>query len=135
MLNKRISGLDAALFLVILAWLGTTGCSNQTSGAAAPPPEVEVVAVEQRDVPIYSEWIGTLDGFVNADIKAQVSGYLLEQSYSEGSFVKKGQLLFSINAPQYEQEVKNALAAINSAAMPPPAEPAPSSAAHIMLNE
>ena len=50
--------------------------------------------MEQKDVPIYSEWIGTLDGFVNADIKAQVSGYLLKQDYTEGSFVNKGQLLF-----------------------------------------
>ena len=66
---------------VIAAWLSTTGCSNQTSGASAAsaPQDVEVVAVEQRDVPIYSEWIGTLDGFVNADIKAEVSGYLLNR--------------------------------------------------------
>jgi RND family efflux transporter MFP subunit len=53
--------------------------------------------VEQKDVPIYSEWIGTLDGMVNAEIKAQVQGYLLKQDYTEGSFVKKGQLLFEID--------------------------------------
>ena len=69
-----------------------------TQGAkTAPPPVVEVVQVEQRDVPIYSEWIGTVDGMVNADIKAQVSGYLLKQDYTEGSFVRKGQLLFEID--------------------------------------
>src|SRR5262249_18519430 len=62
------------------------------------PPEVQVVQVEQKDVPIYSEWIGTLEGLVNAEIKAQVTGYLLKQDYSEGSFVKKGQLLFEIDA-------------------------------------
>jgi membrane fusion protein (multidrug efflux system) len=56
------------------------------------------VQVEQKDVPIYSEWIGTLEGMVNAEIKAQVTGYLLKQDYSEGSFVKKGQLLFEIDA-------------------------------------
>jgi len=64
--------------------------------------DVEVVGVEQRDVPIYSEWIGTLDGFDNADIKAQVSGYILEQAYKEGSFVKKGQLLFQIDPRPFQ---------------------------------
>jgi membrane fusion protein (multidrug efflux system) len=81
----------------------STGCSNQTSGATAPAPvDVEVAQVQQRDVPIYSEWIGTLDGFVNADIKAEVSGYLLEQAYQEGSFVKKGQLLFQIDPRPFQ---------------------------------
>jgi RND family efflux transporter MFP subunit len=88
---------------LIAALLTATGCSNQTSGATAPAPvEVEVVNVEQRDVPIYTEWIGTLDGFVNADIKAQVTGYLLEQAYQEGSFVKKGQLLFQIDPRPFQ---------------------------------
>src|SRR5262245_15817889 len=63
----------------------------------ARPPDVEVVRVEQKDVPIWNEWIGTLEGFVNAQIKPQVTGYLLRQTYSEGSFVKKGQLLFEID--------------------------------------
>src|SRR5690242_2334930 len=61
------------------------------------PPAVELVRVEQRDVPIYGEWIGTLDGLVNADVRAQVTGYLLKQGYQEGAFVKKGQLLFQID--------------------------------------
>ena len=74
------------------------GCSTTSQGAkTSPPPVVEVVQVEQRDVPIYTEWIGTTDGVVNADIKAQVSGYLLKQDYTEGSFVQKGQLLFEID--------------------------------------
>src|SRR5579871_4690903 len=77
-----------------------TGCSGRTSAAGAPqmpPPEVEVARVEQKDVPIYHEWIGTLDGMVNAAIKAQVTGYLLAQNYAEGSFVRKGQSLFEID--------------------------------------
>ena len=75
--------------VVLVTLLTTTGCSNQTSKAtAATATEVEVADVEQRDVPIYFEWIGTLDGFVNADIKAQVSGYLLEQAYT-GGFVRE----------------------------------------------
>src|SRR6202047_1170568 len=77
------------------ALLGVAACANSSSAVQPPsPPAVEVATVEQKDVPIYSEWIGTLDGFVNADIKAQVSGYLLKQDYTEGSFVSKGPLLF-----------------------------------------
>jgi RND family efflux transporter MFP subunit len=63
---------------------------------------VEVVQVEQKDVPVYGEWIGTLDGMVNADIKAQVTGYLLAQHYTEGSFVRKGQLLFELDRRPFE---------------------------------
>ena len=103
MLSEKVEPVHSVLWLLISVWLTATGCSNQTSGATAPPPPtVEVVAVQQRDVPIYSEWIGTLDGYVNADIKAEVSGYLLEQAYSEGSFVKKGQLLFQIDPRPFQ---------------------------------
>jgi RND family efflux transporter MFP subunit len=77
----------------------STGCSGSKPAASqAPvPPLVEVVQVEQQDMPVYGEWIGTLDGMVNAEIKAQISGYLLKQYYTEGSFVQKGQLLFEID--------------------------------------
>ena len=76
----------------------SAGCSPTATVANSPKPfEVRVVQVQQRDVPLYQEWIGTLDGFVNADIKAQVSGYLVQQAYTEGSFVRKGQLLFQID--------------------------------------
>src|SRR5437870_3058841 len=84
-------------------------CSNATSAAKPPEPlEVEVVAVEQRDVPIYAEWIGTLDGMVNAVIRAQVTGYLLRQNYLEGSFVRKGQLLFEIDPRPFQAAVDQA---------------------------
>jgi RND family efflux transporter MFP subunit len=96
-----------AIAALAVTFAATTGCSSGTTGAAAPaPPEVEVVAVEQRDVPIYSEWIGTLDGFDNADIKAQVTGYLLQQAYKEGSFVKKGQLLFQIDPRPFQEALQ-----------------------------
>jgi RND family efflux transporter MFP subunit len=92
-----------ALGFLIMALLISAGCSKGTQAASAPaPPEVEVVPVVQRDVPIFSEWIGTLDGMVNADIKAQVSGYLQKQEYTEGSFVKTGQLLFQIDPRPFE---------------------------------
>jgi RND family efflux transporter MFP subunit len=103
MLNTRIALFNSTLIFLTAASVATTGCSNPNSGAAAAAPvEVEVAEVQQRDVPIYSEWIGTLDGFVNADIKAEVSGYLLEQAYQEGSFVKKGQLLFQIDPRPFQ---------------------------------
>src|SRR5215467_15670427 len=78
--------------------IASVGCEKGSS-ASGPPraPAVEVATVEQRDVPIYNEWIGTLDGYVNADIKAQVTGYLLKQDYTEGAPVTKGQLLFEID--------------------------------------
>ncbi len=95
--------IHSSLLVLLVTTLTITGCSNSTTGAAAPAPvEVQVVEVQQRDVPIFSEWIGTLDGLVNADIKAQVSGYLLEQAYKEGSFVKKGQLLFQIDPRPFQ---------------------------------
>src|SRR5215470_11333364 len=94
---------------IILALLISTGCSQSTSATKAPPPpQVEVVSVEQKDVPIYGEWIGTLDGLVNADIKAQVSGYLLKQDYVEGSPVRTGQLLFEIDPQPFQAAVDQA---------------------------
>ena len=81
----------------------STSCARSSGAPATPPPlQVEVVDVQQRDVPIYKEWIGTLDGLVNADIKAEVSGYLTQQAYTEGSFVKKGQLLFQIDPRPFQ---------------------------------
>jgi len=61
------------------------------------PPDIEVVQVEQKDVPIYAELIGTLDGLTNADVRAEVTGYIMRQGYQEGAFVRKGQLLFEID--------------------------------------
>jgi RND family efflux transporter MFP subunit len=110
MLYAKVEFVNATLVLLVETLVTATGCSNQTSGATAPAPVVvEVAAVEQHDVPIYSEWIGTLDGFVNADIKAQVTGYLLEQAYQEGNFVKKGQLLFQIDQRPFQAALDLAL--------------------------
>ena len=94
--------------IILLSLLGVAGCSQGTSAANPEPPAVEVVEVQQRDVPIYGEWIGTLDGLVNADIKAQVSGYLMKQSYTEGSFVRKGQLLFEIDPRPFQAALDQA---------------------------
>src|SRR2546425_546266 len=90
--------IGATLCVIVIALLVALGGSKgKGTPLPASPPEVAVVEVEQKDVPIYSEWIGTLDGMVNAEIKAQVSGYLLSKNYTEGSYVRKGQLLFEID--------------------------------------
>jgi RND family efflux transporter MFP subunit len=102
--------------LAAIGWLGSTGCSRGNAGATAVQPiEVLVAPAQQRDVPIYKEWIGTLDGLVNADIKAQVSGYLIEQAYKEGSFVKKGQLLFQIDPRPFQATLDQASAQLSQA--------------------
>jgi len=103
--------VGAAVGVVVIAAvvfvLGRTKHKG-TALAAAPPPEVMVAKVEQKDVPVYSEWIGTLDGMVNAEIKAQVTGYLLTKDYTEGSFVRKGQLLFEIDPRPFQAALDQA---------------------------
>src|SRR5580692_4384719 len=100
MTNKRdwrIAGIAAVLLLAVVSFLLVRSGRTTAGETAALAPDVEVANVEQRDLPVYREWIGTLDGLVNAAIRSQVTGYLLTQNYSEGSFVKKGQLLFEID--------------------------------------
>src|SRR5258708_18079121 len=99
----------AAGILLAAAVLTTISCARTTAAAnTTRPPEVEIAAVVQQDIPIAREWIGTLDGMVNAVIKAQVAGYLLTQTYSEGSFVRKGQLLFEIDPRPFQAAVDQA---------------------------
>lgn len=90
--------------IVCLCWgvLATAGCKDKKEAVAPPPPVVEVVTVAVRDVPIYQEWVGALDGNVNAVIKPQVSGYLIKQNYTEGQLVKKGQVLFEIDPRTFQ---------------------------------
>ena len=105
-------GFLAALLLVAASHL-------RAKQAAKPPapPAVEVAQVERRDVPIYGEWIGTLAGQVNANVQAQVSGYLLRRNYQEGSFVEKGQVLFEIDPRPFQaalDQAKGQLAQANA---------------------
>jgi RND family efflux transporter MFP subunit len=110
MLRWQTGSSESTLAVLAAGLLMTApGCSRNTSGATAPQLlEVRVVEAAQRDVPVYKEWIGTLDGLVNADIKAEVSGYLVQQAYTEGSFVKKGQLLFQIDARPFQAALDQA---------------------------
>jgi membrane fusion protein (multidrug efflux system) len=98
-MKQIFSGFVSAVLL-----LNALGCSNGNVRAAAPPPPpvVEVAPVIQKDVPVQGEWVGTLEGYVNAQIQPQVSGYLIRQDYHEGAFVKKGQLLFEIDPRPFQ---------------------------------
>jgi len=84
-----------------------SGCKEQPP--PKPPLQVQVVTVTPRDVPIYQQWIGTLDGYPNAQIRAQVSGYLIRQDYAEGGAVKKGDLLFEIDPRPFQAALDQAL--------------------------
>jgi membrane fusion protein (multidrug efflux system) len=80
---------------------------------APSPPIVEVVSVDQKDVPIYKEWVGALDGYVNAVIRAQVTGYLIKQNYQEGDLVKNGQVLFEIDPRTFQASLDQAKAQLS----------------------
>ena len=86
-----------ALFLLPVTVFFGVGCGSPKAAPPIPSPEVEVASVIQKDVPIFSEWVATLDGYVNAQIQPQVTGYVIRQMYKEGSFVRKGQTLFQID--------------------------------------
>ena len=95
------------LLLFILFMFMAMGCSKGPQ-EAPPAPAVEVMTVIQKDVPVYREWIGTLDGMVNATIRAQVQGYLIKQNYREGDFVKAGQVLFEIDPRTFQAALEQA---------------------------
>jgi membrane fusion protein (multidrug efflux system) len=99
---KHVAWASGALFAVILLVVVTRPGAKPSVQAAMSSPVVEVAPVEQRDVPVYTEWIGTLAGQVNADVKAQVTGYLLRRNYKEGSYVRKGELLFEIDSRPFQ---------------------------------
>jgi RND family efflux transporter MFP subunit len=106
--HKLVIGVTITCLILVVMLIALGRSNEKGAPVAASLPEVEVVPVEQKDVPIYSEWIGTLDGLVNAEIRAQVSGYLLNRNYTEGSFVKKGQLLFEIDPRPFQAALDQA---------------------------
>jgi membrane fusion protein, multidrug efflux system len=101
------------VFLAIIAVF--TGCSKSGTSLTSGPPEVQVTEPLQRDVPIVREWIGSLDGSVNADVRARVSGYVISQNYKEGAVAKPGDLLFQIDPSVYEAAVEQANAGLAQA--------------------
>ncbi|MGO4885784.1 MAG: efflux RND transporter periplasmic adaptor subunit [Bryobacteraceae bacterium] len=88
--------------------IASAGLRAKAPAKPAPLPAVRVAQVERKDVPIYVEWIGTLAGQVNADVQAQVAGYLLRRNYQEGSFVRKGQSLFEIDPRPFKAALDQA---------------------------
>ncbi len=96
------------LILVLALGIFASGCNKGQAAAAMPVPEVEVATVETRDVPVYGEWVATLDGYVNAEIRPQVSGYITKQNYTEGSLVRKGQVLFEIDPRPFQATLDRA---------------------------
>jgi membrane fusion protein, multidrug efflux system len=99
--------LVLGLSMLCAAAAATAGCGKKAP-PPPPPPLVVVTPVIQKDVPVYGEWIGTTAGDINAEIRPQITGYLLRRSYDEGSFVKPGQLLFEIDPRQIRSQLQQA---------------------------
>ncbi len=105
---KRFISISVLLFVLAVFSLTMVGCARTQAAGAPPPPEVRVTTVIQQDVPVYSEWVATLDGYVNAQIRPQVSGYIVKQDYKEGSLVRKGQVLFEIDPRPFKAALDRA---------------------------
>jgi membrane fusion protein (multidrug efflux system) len=103
--NAGLGILLAAALIVVVAGLG-----GKVLAQTPPVPEVQVMTVTQKDVPVFSEWVGTTEGLVNANIRAQVTGYLARQAYKEGASVKKGDLLFEIDPRTFQASLDQAMA-------------------------
>ena len=114
-LRSRFFGRRRALvpgFLVFGLLLVTSGCEEKEKAPPPSPPEVTVTDVVQQNVPIYGEWVAQLNGPVNADITPKVQGYLLKQTYNNGFFVKKGQLLYELDPRPFVAALEQAKAQV-----------------------
>lgn len=110
--KDRVTGFCyVSVLMIVGVTLLLSGCKKGQGREVPPPPTVEVVEVIRKDVPVFSEWIASTDGFVNATIRAQVQGYLIKQNYKEGDFVKKGQILFEIDPRPFQAALDEANAA------------------------
>jgi membrane fusion protein, multidrug efflux system len=109
-----LPGVFSLLTALLTGLLLSAGCGKEEK-VQPQAPIVEVVEVIQKDVPIYGEWVGTLDGAVNATLRAQVGGYLIKQNYREGDFVRKGQVLFEIDPREYQATLAQAKAVLSQA--------------------
>ena len=96
-----------AACLIVAASLGCKSEASSSSAAQAVP-EMQVTEVTQQDVPVYSEWVGSTDGTVNASIRAQVTGYLMKRNYGEGAFVRQGFVLFELDPRKFQAAVNQA---------------------------
>jgi multidrug efflux pump subunit AcrA (membrane-fusion protein) len=103
-----VSAKVLAFILLAVFSSAMLGCGRTQAAAPPPPPEVRVAPVVQQDVPVYSEWVATLDGYVNAQVRPQVSGYIIKQNYKEGSLVHKGEVLFEIDPRPFQAALDRA---------------------------
>lgn len=112
----RLPWLMTAGLALVLAGCGPrdpqTAGKAASSSTAPSPPRVEISTVTQRDVPVYQEWVGILDGMVNAQIHAQVTGYLIRRNYEEGQLVKKDQLLYEIDPRTFQATLDGAVSTL-----------------------
>src|SRR5262245_61778108 len=104
--DGRSIGHGASWIVASLAAL--LGCASDRAPTVPPPPAVTVTAVAERDVPIHQEWVGTLTGFIDADIRPQVKGYLRVKRYTEGDVVQAGDVLFEIDPREYQAQLDQA---------------------------
>ena len=112
--RAKSEGQGPGLGSIVLALLAASACTHKDP-PPPPPPEVSVTPVVQKDVPVVSEWIGTLDGSVNAAIRPKVEGYLLRQFYKEGQYVRSGDPLFEIDPRQFRAAIEQAQGALGQA--------------------
>lgn len=104
-----------SIVAVLGALVFTAGCSREEAKPEMPPMDVLVQKVEARDVELFTEWVGTTTGFVNAEIRPKVSGFLLEQKYVDGAVVKEGELLFQIDPRQFQAAYDQAVGQVQRA--------------------
>src|SRR5713101_4472791 len=107
-MSRFLKSISVGIFIAALA-VAASGCKKAALTAAPSAPEVAVTPVLQQDVTTYADWVGTTQGFVNADIFPKISGYLLKQNYRDGDVVKIGQLLFQIDPREYQAALDQAL--------------------------
>ena len=105
---RSLQQISVGIFIAALA-VAASGCKKAALTAAPSAPEVSVTPVIQQDVTTYADWVGTTQGFVNADIFPKISGYLLKQNYRDGDVVKAGQLLFQIDPREYQAALDQTL--------------------------
>jgi len=105
-LNCRTFSLVSLSGLILLA----AGCNSTKAAPPTPPVAVEVATVVQQDTPIYSEWVATLDGYINAQIQPHVPGYIIRQNYKEGAVVRQGDVLFEIDPRPFKAALDQAKA-------------------------
>ena len=98
-MHRSVRYIAVAIFLTSATLVVAPGCKNAAPTAAPPVPEVMVADVIQQDVTLYGDWVGTTEGFVNADIYPKISGFLIKQNYRDGDAVQARQLLFQIDPP------------------------------------